>query len=462
VTDDGYTPTDEDAPNEGGPWEGERVPPHDLLAEQSVLGAMMLADLVHDIDVVEDVVDRLNPTDFYMPKHENIAKAIVTLHRSRKPTDVIAVTDELNRTGMLRLAGGAEYLHTLTALVPNVAAAGAYAEIVAEKAVMRGLVFVGTHLIQKGYASEGTAEELVEQARTEVDSLLGRRRMIVSSVGETMHELIDDLEHAPDYLPSPWESLNTRIGGFAPGNLHVFAARPGAGKSITLLQCAIQAAHHGAVALSSLEMTTKELQQRLLAQYGGIEMGVLRSRTLTDLDWKLAADARVRLMDAPLFIDASHSVTISHIRSHARAVLRKHGNLSMIAVDYLQLVEGEGREREQVVGNVAKHLKHLAKDLNVPVLAAAQLNRGTPGRGGRTVSPTLRDLRESGGIENNADVVVLMDRPDEKKDLIEFIVAKNRHGAQGKFKLLWQGHFARLRDRQFDPSEGLFPREEAE
>jgi len=458
VTDESIL-TDADAPTEDGL--GGRVPPHDLLAEQSVLGAMMLADLVRDRDVIEDVVDRLSPKDFYREQHEYIALAIVGLHRAGKPTDVIAVTDELTRTGMLRRAGGAVYLHTLTGGVPNIAAAGAYAEIVSEKAILRGLVEAGSRIVSKGYASEGTAEDLVESARTEIDALTGRRRIVVSSVGETMHELIDDLEHAPDYLPSPWAALNNRIGGFTPGGLYIAAARPGAGKSITLLQCAIQAAHHGAVALSSLEMTTKELQQRLLAQYGGIEMGVLRNRTLTDLDWKLAADARAKLMDAPLFIDPTHSATISHIRSHARAVQRRHGNLAFIAVDYLQLVEGEGREREQVVSNVAKELKHLAKDFNVPVLAAAQLGRGTPNRGGRTVSPTLRDLRESGGIENNADVVILMDRPDEKRDEIDFIVAKNRNGAQGRFKLLWQGQFARLRDKQFDPSEGLFPKEEA-
>lgn len=459
MSDDDYQHSDADAPNEDL---GGRELPRDEFAEQSVLGGMMLAGAVTGRDVVDDVVDNLLPSEFFWPKHEVIARAIVALHRAGQPTDVITVTDELQRTGKLTAAGGAEYLHTLTGAVPNVSLAGMYAGVVAKHAAMRGLIDAGLTLIGKGYASEGDPEQIVDEARTVIDGIAGRKRVTAVPLSETLGDTIADLESPPTYIETPWESLNRILGGLAPGALYVPAARPGAGKSITLLQAAIHFAHKGAVAMSSLEMTKGELNQRLLAQYSAVEMGNLRSRTLSALDWDLLADARKRLIDAPLFIDDTPGVTLAHVRAHARAVLRRHGSLSMIAVDYLQLMKGEGRDRQEEVSNIAEGLKNTAKEFNVPVLAAAQLRRGTPGRGGKTVPPTLSDLRESGGIENNADVVILMDRPDVNKDLIDFIVAKNRQGAQGKATLRWQGQFARLRDKEFDPTAHLFPREEAQ
>jgi replicative DNA helicase len=444
-------PTDADAPDD----DGIREEPHDVAAEQGVLGGLMLSAMYgadQAAEIVEDVMGAVYPTDFYLPKHVLVAQAIGALHRDGKPIDVISVTDALTAAGELSRAGGAEYLHTLTANVPSAANAGHYAHIVAEKAVLRGLVLAGTRIVNMGYASEGEPEALVESARGELDVIEGRRRVVVTRVGETFDAMIDELEHATTYLPTPWESLDKIIGGFAKGNLYVFAARPGGGKSIALLQCATRVARRGAAAVSSLEMSTPELQQRLLAQFSGIHMGTIRSRTLTDIDWNLAKDARNRLVDAPIFIDDTPGVTIAHIRAHARAVRRKHGTLGAIAVDYLQLVRGEGRDRQETVSNVAEALKHMAKEFDVPVIAAAQLRRAGMFRGRVKPAPTMDDLRESGGIENNADVVILQHRPSDDKAEIELIVGKNRHGSQGKATLRWQGEYARLLDRAWSPT----------
>lgn len=463
MTDHYPTPTDADAPTEDGVTP-DRLPPHHLLAEQSVLGAMMLGVGDRDRDLIDEVAETLYPDDFYFPKHVEIARVIVALHRTGAPTDVIAVTDALEKVGKLRHAGGADYLHTLTGIVPTAANAGYWATIVAEKAVMRRLVDAGTRIQQMGYASEGDAIALVTRAEAEVDAVARRRKVTVRAVGETLTDMLTQLEQPATYLPTPWPSLDSLIGGFERGNLYVFAARPGGGKSIAVLQASTRLARRdgGAVAFYSLEMTTAELQQRLVAQFGGIQLGSLRSRTLTDLDWKLAADARVKLLDAPIYIDDTAGVTIADVRAHARAVARRHGSLAAVVVDYLQLLRGEGRDRQEIVSNNAEALKHLAKDLDVPVIAAAQLKRAGAERRGKRQPPGMDDLRESGGIENNADVIVLQHRPEDDRDAIELIVAKNRHGAQGRFTLRWQGQFARLMDpRQWAANPGLFDREEA-
>jgi replicative DNA helicase len=435
--------TDHDAPAEDGT---APEPRWDLLTEQSAIGGMLL-----DPRVIDDVMDELVPSDFYHPKHELIAKTIGSLHRKNLPTDVIAVTDELTNAGELRRAGGADYLHLLTGIVPTAANAGYYARLIKKLAVRRRLVEVGMSITSFGYASEGDSEELIEKARVLLDSVVAGQRVIVRPIGETFEELITALDTDPVYVPSPWESLDRLIGGFAPGALYVFAARPGAGKSIAALQIAASLARTGMVAVSSLEMTELELQTRLVAQFGPVHMTALRNHQLSNDDWKRVAEARSRVQGAPIFIDDTAGVTVAHIRSHARAVQR-HGNLAGVIVDYLQLVDGEGQSRQEVVGGVAKALKHLAKDLGVPVIAAAQAKRSPKNRGARAM-PDMDDLRESGDIENNADVIVFLDRDKEKTpDDVTMVVAKNRHGKLGQFRLRWQAEYARFLDRKWTPT----------
>jgi replicative DNA helicase len=435
--------SDSDAPAEDG---AGREPQWDLLAEQSAIGSMML-----DRNVIDDVMDEALPGDFYRPRHEIVAIAIGTLYAKNAPTDVISVVDELRRTEKLTMAGGADYLHELTSIPATTANAGYHALIVKQLAVKRRLAEAGIRIAAMGNASEGDVEDLVEKARVEVELVTTGQRRIVRPVGETFSLLVDELEHEPTYAPSPWESLDRLIGGFAPGALYVLAARPGAGKSIAALQIAARMAHEGMVAFCSLEMTEQELQKRLVAQYGPVHMTQLRNHTLNVEDWKRVAEARQRVQGAPIFIDDQAGVTISHIRSHARNVARR-GKLAVVVVDYLQLVKGEGQSRQEVVGSVARNLKELAKELGVPVIAAAQARRSGEKRGSKQL-PGLEDLRESGDIENAADVVILMDRDREKApDDLRMVVAKNRHGDLGQFTLQWQAQYARLRDKKWSPT----------
>ena len=437
--------TDADAPLPDAPSD---EPQYDVLAEQSVVGSMMLSR-----EAVDDVTDIMSPTDFYFPKHEIIGKAIATLAARNAPTDIIATTNELKESGQLSLAGGEAYLHELTGAVLTAANAGYHATIVKGHAVRRRLVESGTRIVNMGRSSEGEPHELVERARTELDGVISVKRSKLRMIGENFMPLIESLNVEPTYISTGWESLDKLIGGFGPGELIVVAARPGSGKSIFLLQAAAHLAHTGMVAFSSLEMTEESLQLRLLAQYGPVHMSNLRKHTLNRDDWQRIAEARARVQAAPIFVDETPGVTLAQIRSHARAVGRR-GKLAAVCVDYLQLVVGEGQSRQEVVGHVAEGLKALAKDLQVPVIAAAQLKRAGVGRGRQL--PTLDDLRESGGIEQAADVALLMDRDKDKtpRDL-QVIVAKSRNGEQGKFTLDWQAEFARLNDKRWTPL-GLF------
>lgn len=435
--------TDADAPAEGPP---ANEPQYDMLAEQSVVGSMMM-----DRGAVEDVMEVMVPSDFYQPRHELIATAIVQLFLKHQPTDPVAVGDLLRKSGELSRAGGEVYLWELTSIPSTTANAGFYAEIVKTAAVRRRLVEKGIRITAMGNSSEGEVDELVERARAELDEVVVSKRSKIRMIGDTFDAVVTSLEEKPTYMPTPWESLDKLIGGFGPGELIVIAARPGSGKSIALLQCAAKSAHTGVVALSSLEMTEQALQLRLIAQYGPVHMTSLRKHSLSDDDWKRVAEARAAVRDAPIFVDETPGVTVAQIRGHVRTVARR-GTLAAVYVDYLQLVEGEGQSRQEVVGKTAEGLKAMAKDLGVPVIAAAQLKRAAPTRG-RGQLPTLDDLRESGGIEQAADVVLLFDRDKEKSpgDLT-VVVAKNRNGEQGKFTLQWQAQFARLRDKKWSPT----------
>ncbi len=436
----GYEPP----PEEQG-W--DRTPPHNLLAEQATVGGMLLSKTA-----IDDVTEVMRPADFYIPKHEVIADAILALAGRDEPTDALAVIHELEQTGHLARAGGAEYLHTLTGIPSTAANAGYYAEIVADFAVRRRLIEGGTRIVQMGYASEGRTDELVSNAQAEVDEVMSAKRQSVRMIGATLGETFAGLADPPVYMPSPWASIDKMIGGFAPGSFYVIAARPGEGKTNWVLQAAAKAARVGLVAFSSLEMTEQELQVRLLSQFGDVSMTSLRRHTLSDDEWNRAARAKDVLLKAPIFIDESEQATVGTVAAHARAVSRK-GKLAAVFVDYLQLIDGEGQDRRVVVDNIAKGLKQLAKRMQVPVIAAAQLNRGERGRGRERPLPTLRDLREAGGIEANADVVLLLHRDVERRPAdLKVIAAKNRHGTTGVVTLHWQGEFSRTLDKRWSPT----------
>ncbi|MCC6270039.1 MAG: replicative DNA helicase [Microbacteriaceae bacterium] len=435
--------------------QGDRTPPHDLLAEQSAIGGMLLSK-----DAVADVLETVRAMDFYIPKHEIIFDAILTLYSHGEPTDVIAVTDELTKSGELGRAGGAEYLHTLTGLVPTAANAGYYASIVAEKAVLRRLVEAGTRIVQMGYASEGEVVDLVNNAQAEIYGVTGG----VDSedfvpLTTAVESAIDEIEAAKGRgglmtgIPTGFEELDDLTNGLHPGQLIIVAARPALGKSTLALDFARAASikHNMPSIVFSLEMGRSEIAMRLLAAEASVPLQNMRKGTVDARDWTTIAQTRGRINDAPLYIDDSPNMTLVEIRAKCRRLKQKVG-LKLVVIDYLQLMTSGKRveSRQQEVSEFSRALKLLAKELQVPVIALSQLNRGPEQRSDKM--PALSDLRESGSLEQDADVVILLHRESAyEKDNprageADFIVAKHRNGPTRTITVAFQGHFSRFRD----------------
>jgi replicative DNA helicase len=446
-----------DAPGAGerAGWQGERTPPHDLLAEQSALGGMMLSN-----DAVADVTEVVRGLDFYMPKHEVVFDAILSLYSHGEPTDVIAVTDELTKTGLLGRAGGAEYLHTLTGLVPTAANAGYYASIVAEKAVLRRLVEAGTRIVQMGYASEGEVTDLVNNAQAEIygvtgglegDDYIPLVEAIDTAVGEI--ELARGRDGQLAGVPTGFSELDSLTNGLHGGQLIIVGARPAMGKSTLALDFARTAAvHHKLPTIFfSLEMGRSEIATRLLSAESGIPMHVLRKGNMDERDWTRLASVRGDIGDAPLFIDDSPNMTLVEIRAKCRKLSQRVG-LKMVVVDYLQLMTSGKKveSRQQEVSEFSRALKLLAKELQVPIVALAQLNRGPEQRADK--KPALSDLRESGSLEQDADIVILLhreaayDRDHPRAGEADLIVAKHRNGATDEIAVAFQGMYSRFAD----------------
>ncbi len=435
--------------------QGDRTPPHDLLAEQSAIGGMLLSK-----DAVADVLETVRAMDFYIPKHEIIFDAILSLYSHGEPTDVIAVTDELTKSAELGRAGGAEYLHTLTGLVPTAANAGYYASIVAEKAVLRRLVEAGTRIVQMGYASEGEVVDLVNNAQAEIYGVTGG----VDSedfvpLTTAVEAAIDEIEAAKSRdghmtgIPTGFEELDELTNGLHPGQLIIVAARPALGKSTLALDFARAASikHDMPSIVFSLEMGRSEIAMRLLAAEASVPLQNMRKGTVDARDWTTIAQTRGRINDAPLYIDDSPNMTLVEIRAKCRRLKQKVG-LKLVVIDYLQLMTSGKRveSRQQEVSEFSRALKLLAKELQVPVIALSQLNRGPEQRSDKM--PALSDLRESGSLEQDADVVILLHRESAyEKDNprageADFIVAKHRNGPTRTITVAFQGHFSRFKD----------------
>lgn len=440
---------------DSGAARGDRVPPHDLLAEQSAIGGMLLSK-----DAVADVIETVRAVDFYIPKHEVIFDAILTLYSHGEPTDVIAVTDELTKTGNLSRAGGAEYLHTLTALVPTAANAGFYATIVAEKAVLRRLVEAGTRIVQMGYASEGEVVDLVNNAQAEIYSVTGGvESEDYVPLTEAVTSAIDEIEAARGRdgqmvgVPTGFTELDELTNGLHPGQMIIIAARPAIGKSTLGLDIARAAAikHNLPTIVFSLEMGRSEIAMRLLSAEASVPLQHMRKGTVHANDWTTIAQTRGRINDAPLYIDDSPNMTLVEIRAKCRRLKQRIG-LKMVVIDYLQLMTSGKKveSRQQEVSEFSRALKLLAKELEVPVIAISQLNRGPEQRADK--KPALSDLRESGSIEQDADMVILLHResayePDNSRaGEADLIVAKHRNGPTRTITVAFHGHFSRFSD----------------
>ncbi len=433
----------------------ERVPPHDLLAEQSALGGMLLSK-----DAVADVIESVRGIDFYIPKHEVIFEALLTLYAHGEPTDVIAVTDELQKAGTLSRAGGADYLHTLTAIVPTAANAGFYASLVAEKAVLRRLVDAGTRIVQMGYASEGEVTDLVNNAQAEIYAVAGGVQTedyvpLTDAVGEAIDEIeaARGLDGSMTGVPTGFAELDGLTNGLHAGQLVLIAARPALGKSTLALDFARAATikHSMPTVFFSLEMGRSEIAMRLLSAEASVPLHSMRKGTLETRDWTTIAATRGRIADAPLYIDDSPNMTLVEIRAKCRRLKQTVG-LKMVVIDYLQLMTSGKKveSRQQEVSEFSRALKLMAKELQVPVVALSQLNRGPEQRADKM--PAISDLRESGSLEQDADIVILLHRESayEKENPrageADLIVAKNRNGPTKTVTVGFHGHFSRFAD----------------
>jgi len=437
------------------PRHSERTPPHDLLAEQSALGGMMLSK-----DAVADVVETVRATDFYVPKHEIIFDAILSLYAQGEPTDVITVTDELTKLGELSRAGGADYLHTLTSLVPTAANAGFYSTIVAERSMLRKLVEAGTRIAQMGYAGEGEVLDLVNTAQAEIYSITGSTETEdYVPLTDAVTAAIEDIEAAKlkdgqfTGVPTGFADLDELTNGFHGGQLIIVAARPALGKSTLALDFARAASiHHNMPSIFfSLEMGRSEIAMRLLAAEASVPLQSMRKGNVEARDWTTIAATRGRINDAPLYIDDSPNMTLVEIRAKCRRLKQRVG-LKLVVIDYLQLMTSGKKveSRQQEVSEFSRALKLLAKELQVPVIALSQLNRGPEQRADKM--PAISDLRESGSLEQDADMVILLHRESAyEKDNprageADLIVAKHRNGPTRTVTVAFHGHYSRFAD----------------
>jgi len=438
----------------GGKRPPERTPPHDLLAEQSALGGMLLSK-----DAVADVIETLRGADFYIPKHELIFEAILSLYSHGEPTDVVAVTDELIKTGELSRAGGADYLHTLTSIVPTAANAGYYAGIVSERAILRRLVDAGTRIVQLGYDGQGDATDLVNNAQAEIYSITGSEttedyvplQIAVDAALEEI-EAASGRDGSMTGVPTGFKELDELTNGLHGGQMIVVAARPAMGKSTLALDFARAASigHNLPSVFFSLEMGKSEIAMRLLSAEGQIPLQNMRKGNLDPRDWTTVAATRGRINDAPLYIDDSPNMTLVEIRAKCRRLKQREG-LRMVIIDYLQLMTSGKRveSRQQEVSEFSRSLKLIAKELQVPVIALSQLNRGPEQR--QDKKPAISDLRESGSIEQDADMVILLHRDsvydkDVRPGEADLIVAKHRNGPTATITVAFQGHYSRFHD----------------
>ena len=437
---------------------GSRTMPHDDVAEQSVLGGMLLSK-----DAIADVVESLRASDFYKPAHETIYEAILSLYGHGSPADAITVADELKKRGELTRVGGASYIHTLIASVPTAANAQYYAEIVKEHAIMRRLIEAGTKIAQLGYANETEVDTLVDQAQAEIYAVTdGNAKEDYVSFSEALEETINEIDansNRPDGVygvPTDFIEFDELTGGLLGGQMIVIAARPGVGKSTLALDIARSAAihHQMTTVFFSLEMSRTELAMRILSAEGKISMGRLKKGDLDTEGWTNLATLQGRIDSAPLFIDDSPNMTLMEIRAKCRR-LKQRNDLKLVVLDYLQLMSSGKKveSRQQEVSEFSRSLKLLAKELDVPVIALSQLNRGSEQRTDKR--PMVSDLRESGSIEQDADMVILLHREDmynpdtDRVGEADMMIAKHRGGPTRTIPLAFSGKYSRFANMAF-------------
>jgi len=436
------------------PNTGSRVPPHNIDAEESLLGALLLSR-----DAVSAIGESgLSADDFYKPTHQHIFEAVRTLSVGAQPVDSVTVADELRRVGLLEEIGGAAVLLELQNTTPAISNAGRYAKIVKDTALLRRLIGVASDIAEIAYHEPDDVDKALDQAETKVYEIAERR--VTNSTVElnpVLDQVMVDLEELYDRgapisgVATGYTDLDDLLTGFHPSQLIIVGARPSMGKTALALGMASNVAKRPdskPVLFFSLEMGHKELAQRILASEARVDSQKLRTGKLEQSDWTKLVQAIDRL-DAPLFIDDNPNVTVMEIRAKARRLKAKHGGLAMIVIDYLQLMTVSGAENRQLeISEISRGLKILARELETPVVALSQLSRALEQRADKR--PMLSDLRESGSLEQDADVVMFVYRDEvynaESSDRgsAEIIVQKHRNGPIGTRRLVYLGAYTRF------------------
>ena len=428
----------------------QRIPPQNVEAEQAVLGAMLLS---HDAVIV--AMEKLQSQDFYRDVHRIIFEAMEHLHRENKEIDVITLPDELKRMKKLDDVGGLEYVLNLPNLVGSAANIEYYANIVAEKALARNLISTCTELTTEAYDGQKETEALLDDAERRILQLSDtKNRGDFASVGAVVEVTLDKITKLYENkagltgLPTGFRDLDRMTSGLQPSDLILVAARPSMGKTAFTLNIAqnVGVRQHKTVAFFSLEMSQEQLVQRLLCQIAHIDSQKLRTGQLnSDEEWTRLTDACDKLYESPIYIDDTPGISVAEMRSKARRLKSEHG-LDLIIVDYLQLMQGRNAEsRQQEISEMSRSLKALARELKVPLIALSQLSRSVESR--QDKRPMLSDLRESGALEQDADIVSFLYREDyydketENQHITEVILAKHRNGPVGSVKLYFKNEF---------------------
>ncbi len=430
-----------------------KVPPQNLEAEQSVLGAILLDNMA-----MAKAMEVITEEDFYRSAHRKIYTAMLDLSETGEAIDQITLTEHLKRKGELESIGGAAYLAELVAAVPSSANVRYHSKIVRDKALLRSLIGTSHDIIARGYEGASSVDELLEHAERSVFSIaegkLGASFVELKQIIKESLDLVDALSKRKERItgiPTGFYDFDDLTAGLQPSDLVVIAGRPSMGKTSLALGMAQHAAvhHKKVVGVFSLEMSKAQLVLRMLSSEAHVDSHALRTGRLQKEDWWRLAEAAGRLEQAPIFIDDSGAVTVQQMRGKARRLKREHG-LDLLIVDYLQLMQGrsDSESRQQEISDISRSLKGLAKELNVPVIALSQLSRKVEER--KPPIPMLADLRESGAIEQDADLVVFIYREDqydpntEKKGIAEILVRKHRNGPTRDIQLFFHDRFAKF------------------
>ncbi|MDI6604811.1 MAG: replicative DNA helicase [Thermoanaerobacteraceae bacterium] len=429
-----------------------KIPPQNIEAEQSILGSMLLSR-----DAIIDASEVLKGEDFYKESNKKLFEIIMDMFEKNIPVDLITIVDELRRQNLLEAVGGIEYITNLSSSVISTANVSHYASLVREKAILRRLIKASSEIMEMGYQEDDVRNVLDIAEQKIFDIAQGRNtsnfvpiKDVLMNTFYNIEKLYKNKGHLTG-IPSGFPDLDLKTSGFQPSDFILVAARPSMGKTSFALNIAQNAAlfTNLPVAIFSLEMSKEQLVNRMICSTANIDSQKLRTGNLDDDDWPKLAAAMAPLSTAPIYIDDTPGISVMDIRAKCRR-LKLEKNLGMVLIDYLQLMQGKGNpeSRQQEVSEISRSLKGLARELQVPIVTLSQLSRAPEARSDHR--PVLSDIRESGAIEQDADIVMFLYRDDyynkdsEKKNIAELIIAKHRNGPTGTVELLWMGQFTKF------------------